>query len=339
MSTVDRTLQCLVLDYIESKKSDVSDPDGLDVAIQCLSEAFGIHPSDRSLTRTIAKQTTLLDIFRNSTVGTASDKVVSESSTEKSTSNTSTNESSSSTSNDEDGAEAAKSRGNDLVAKGRHADAVTCYSEAIRLAPNGRNIHIYYANRAASKTEILDFVGAEMDARAAIKAKPDFAKAYNRLGTALHGQGKSAEAIKAYDEALEKDPSNDFARSRRRELQDKLDKAAKKGSNSTKSNAGAGMPGGMPGMPGGMPAGLEGLMGNPMLSQMMKNPAVMQAAQKMMSDPKAMQNMMSMLGGMGGAGGAGGLASMMAGMGGMGGANAGAGAAPADLEDDVAECD
>ena len=44
----ERVLQALVLEYLEGKKSSVADPDGLDVAIQCIAEAFDLSAAARS---------------------------------------------------------------------------------------------------------------------------------------------------------------------------------------------------------------------------------------------------------------------------------------------------
>jgi tetratricopeptide (TPR) repeat protein len=51
--------------------------------------------------------------------------------------------------------------------------------------------------------------------RAAAVARPDCSEVYNMLGNALDGQGLREEAIEAYDKALELDPNNPGALSRR----------------------------------------------------------------------------------------------------------------------------
>lgn len=329
----ERVLQSLVLEYLESKKGSVADPDGLDVAVQCIAEAFDLSSAARANALRGRKSGGLLDLFRNAEGSSAGSPGAVPSASPASAVPASTADTAGavggsvgSGGDNEAAAEAAKARGNELMAAGKPREAVAAYSEALRLAPTGRSAHIYYANRSAARLELRENAAAAEDARAAIRANASFAKAHSRLGTALAALGKTQEALRAFDDALELDPANDFARARRRELQAQIDTPLP-----ARSAPGGGMPGGgMPGggMPGGgMPAGLEGLLGNPMLAQMMSNPQVMAAARSMMSNPQAMQAAMSMMGGAGGAGGAGGLAAMMQGLnaGGVPGGDGGGG--------------
>lgn len=53
-----------------------------------------------------------------------------------------------------------------------------------------------------------------------------------------------------------------------------------------------GLPGGFPNLPGGLPAGMAN---NPMMQQMMNNPAMMQQAQQMMQDPNMMAQVQQMM--------------------------------------------
>lgn len=231
--------------------------------------------------------------------------------------------------NDDALAEKLKSQGNDALSAGKHAEAVKFYSQAIAAAPTGKSAHIYYANRAAAQTSLKQFAEAVEDARKATQIDPTYAKGWSRLGAALQLQGKAGEAVSAYEKACDLDPSNGAAK-------DGLASARKAATGGTavasgsKSTTGASAPApgaggfdpsmlaGLAGGLGGGAGGLAGLMQNPMVQNMMKDPAMMQMAMNMMKDPAAMQNMMGM---MGGAGGLGGLASTMGGMGG--------GAAPA----------
>lgn len=86
---------------------------------------------------------------------------------------------------DDAGAEAAKEEGNRHVAAARYAQAVECYTDALEKAPAGKNVHVYFSNRAAARTHLKDLDGAVDDARAAIAAQPSYAKAHARLATAL----------------------------------------------------------------------------------------------------------------------------------------------------------
>ena len=49
--------------------------------------------------------------------------------------------------------------------------------------------------------------GTRRDAEACIAKKQDWAKGYGRKGAALHGMGRYAEAVKAYEDGLKIEPS------------------------------------------------------------------------------------------------------------------------------------
>ena len=78
-------------------------------------------------------------------------------------------------------AEAFKMQGNSFLADKRFADAVNSYTRAISLCPTNA---VYYSNRAAAYTHLAKYDDAIADCRHAIELKPDFSKAYSRLGTA-----------------------------------------------------------------------------------------------------------------------------------------------------------
>lgn len=261
------------------------------------------------------------------------------------------------TGNDEEGAESLKTQGNAHVTAGRWSEAIECYSAAIAKAPTGKNVHIYYCNRAAAKTSAKDFEGAEEDARRAVAIDPSFAKGHVRLGTALQLAGRNAEAAAAYERALEVDPSNATAKDNLKKCQAAVASAtvstssrgggsAGRGGGASAAAAGGSPFGGLGGM-GGMPdlsalggmGGLAGMMNNPAMMQMaqgmMANPAMMQMAQSIMSNPSAMSSIMGMMGGAGGPGGGlGGMADMMAAMSGGGGGGGGRVTEPGDDEEE-----
>jgi len=97
-------------------------------------------------------------------------------------------------------AEAAKTKGNSFLSGKKYADAVSAYTEAIRQwATNA----VYYSNRAAAYTHMHMYDEAMADCRKAIQLKPDFSKAYSRLGTAHFQAGRYKEALEeGYRKAL-----------------------------------------------------------------------------------------------------------------------------------------
>ena len=102
-------------------------------------------------------------------------------------------------------AEAAKSKGNAFLSAKKYADAVSAYTEAVRIWPNA----VYYSNRAAAYTHMHMYDDAIADCRKAIELKPDFSKAYSRLGTAHFQAGRYRLALdEGYRKALELEPNN-----------------------------------------------------------------------------------------------------------------------------------
>jgi len=95
-------------------------------------------------------------------------------------------------------------QGHALEAEGRLAEAMQCYLDAIRLAPNPARGHL---NRGNVLLLQGDLNGALDAFRTAIKHKPDYAGAYYNIGNALLNDGKLDEAAASYRSALEIQPN------------------------------------------------------------------------------------------------------------------------------------
>jgi tetratricopeptide (TPR) repeat protein len=93
--------------------------------------------------------------------------------------------------------------GHVLEAEGRIDEAVQCYLNAIRLAPNPARAHLNHGNVLLLKG---DLKGALEAFRTAIKHKSDYAGAYYNMGNALLGCGQLDEAAASYRSALEIQP-------------------------------------------------------------------------------------------------------------------------------------
>ena len=91
-------------------------------------------------------------------------------------------------------AEAAKAKGNGAFGRGDYAAALKHYSMAVRLSPAGPDSHVYWANRSAAQAGVGDGTAALADANAALRLKPDYAKAHGRRATALRMLGRDDEA-------------------------------------------------------------------------------------------------------------------------------------------------
>jgi protein O-GlcNAc transferase len=93
--------------------------------------------------------------------------------------------------------------GHILEAQNRVDEAMQCYLDAIRCAPNLGRAHLNYGNVLLLKN---DLPGALSAFRTAIKYKPDYAGAYYNIGNALMGNGQLHEAVSNYRLALEIKP-------------------------------------------------------------------------------------------------------------------------------------
>jgi protein O-GlcNAc transferase len=93
--------------------------------------------------------------------------------------------------------------GHALEAQGRLDEAMQCYLNAIRLAPNPARAHLNHGNVLLLKG---DLEGALDAFRTAIKHKPDYAGAYYNMGNALLDNDQLDEAVASYHRALEIQP-------------------------------------------------------------------------------------------------------------------------------------
>ncbi|KAI7818036.1 hypothetical protein BC939DRAFT_464109, partial [Gamsiella multidivaricata] len=316
------------------------DSEGVEVAIQCIGEAFGVDLNDPAQAQTYStKPATLMSIFE--VFVNAQKKLGNKNSAATpSTSSTSSTPASSApapkptepTVEQKKNAEELKVAGNRKVNEKDYAEAIRLYSEAIVLNPVNA---VYYANRAAAHSQMGDHENAIKDSLKAAEVDPSYSKAYSRLGHAYFSVGKYKEAVTAYEKGLALEPNNgtmksSLATARTKARDNDVAPSARGGA----AGAGAGgLPAGFPdlsalgGGAGGMPD-LAGLMGNPALmnmaqqmmqsgalDQLMSNPAMQQMAQRMMSgggrpnieemmrDPQIAEAARGLMGNMGGAGG------------------------------------
>ncbi|GAA5940280.1 hypothetical protein JCM10213_008387 [Rhodosporidiobolus nylandii] len=279
------------LDFLTQSLKDGSvkadDKESLEVAIQCIGEAFGVDLEQKEAYSVGKSLPALLDEAAAAAPSAA--PTVKEPSAD-----------------DKKEADAAKSKGNQLMAKKDYQGAIDAYTEAIEKDATNA---VFWSNRAAAYSQIQDHKSAVRDAREALNIDPSFSKAYSRLGHALFSIGEYEEAVDAYEKGLELDPTNATMKSSLNTARSRLPAssstpAAEEGSverNAPAAGAGAGGAGGIPGFPG-MGAGMPGL------ADMMNNPAIMNMAQQMMQNGgleqimnnPMMQQMMNAMGGGGG---------------------------------------
>ena len=95
-----------------------------------------------------------------------------------------------------------KARAGDLFKQGFYRDADDLYTRAIALEPT----HQAYSNRSACRCADRDYERALDDAHVCVHKAPKWGKGYSRLGAALYGLSRFAEAVKAYEEGLKVEP-------------------------------------------------------------------------------------------------------------------------------------
>ena len=101
--------------------------------------------------------------------------------------------------------EELKLKGNSAVQSESYDEAISYYTEAIRLDSSN---YMLFSNRSAAYTKKGDLVQALNDASKTVKLKKDWPKGYFRKATALKCMGKYDDAISAYNEGLKYDSNN-----------------------------------------------------------------------------------------------------------------------------------
>jgi small glutamine-rich tetratricopeptide repeat-containing protein alpha len=201
--------------------------------------------------------------------------------------------------------------------------AVDFYTKALALVPLNP---IYLSNRAAAYSGAGKHEEAVNDAEMATAADPKFAKAWSRLGYAKYALGDAKGSMEAYREGIEAE-GNGGSDVMRKGLETARRKIVEEGGNpdedeeevASRGVGGGGMPdlASMASMFGGGGAGGAGGGGLPNFSEMMNNPMMASMANKLMSNPDLMSNLLSnprlkdmFGGGAGGAGRGGGMPDM-----------------------------
>lgn len=170
-------------------------------------------------------------------------------------------------------AEKLKGQGNTLLREEKYLEAMECYTKAIALNPTNP---VYYSNRAATYSQLNRHNETIQDCKKALKLDPNYSKIYSRLGYAYTALNQHDNARDSYMKAWQLEPENETYRNNLSVANETLAR-----------ERGSAIPAG--GLGGG---GLD-------LSSLMNNPALMNMASQMLSNPN-MQNLMSGIMNMGG---------------------------------------
>ncbi|KAB5593004.1 Hsc70 cochaperone (SGT) [Ceratobasidium theobromae] len=292
MSDKKQKLVLSIIDFLETSISDGSiksdDKEGIEIAIQCIGEAFGVDPSNSEQRDKLSvKPATLQSIF--DVYLKTKDKVGAQAAGSSPAPAAAPPAGPSAA--DKAKAEKHKQDGNNFMASKDYQKAIDAYTEAIAIDPNNP---IYYSNRAAAWSSMGDHAVAADDAEMAIAVDPKFVKAYSRLGHAHFTLGNYQDAKSAFERGLAIEPNNANLEAGLTNAETRL--AAASGAPATTSStgadrgAGAGGPGGMDwsqmaNLMGGMGGGAGGSGGGmPDLASMLNNPQLMAMAQQMMAN-------------------------------------------------------
>lgn len=281
-----------ILAFLQKSSEDGTvssdDKESLEVAIDAISECFGVTAEDSTQD--------LLQIYsgapRAASTTTSNDSSAAAiASAFASGSGAASSSANAPTEEEKSKAEALKIEGNKAMAVKNYDEALQKYTEAIELNPNNP---LYYSNRAAAYSQVNKPSQAATDARRAISLDPTYSKAYSRLGLALYALGDTQGSLNAYEQGLRAEgdsPSEGMKRGYetvKSRVENDNALAAKSGPSSSpeasSQDSGAATPTGAGGIPGlGNLGGLSELLGNPEIRKM---------AQSMMSNP-SMQNLMN----------------------------------------------
>ncbi|KAG1715804.1 hypothetical protein ID866_1380 [Astraeus odoratus] len=311
MADKKQQLVLSIIDFLNQSIQDGTvkqdDREGLEVAIQCIGEAFGVDPSDEAQRNRLSiKPASLQTIFE---VFLKTRDKVSPSASGPSSSSAPTKPSVPSP-EDKKKADAQKAEGNKLMNAKKYDQAIEAYTKAIALDPTNP---VYYSNRAAAYSTMGNHAGAILDAEKAIEVDPKFVKAYSRLGHAQYALGDYRAAADAYKKGTELDPANENLKSGLKSALERIpadddddipslvpedqQQSANRPSSPSSHVTGGARAGadGVPNMAGladmfrnmggaGGPGGGAGGGGMPDLAGLMNNPMMMQMAQQLMQN-------------------------------------------------------
>lgn len=296
LSESKKRLALSIIDFLSTSLKDgtltADDADNIEIASNCIAEAFKVDPTDKAAVSEAVGSQSLLKIF------TVYEQLKGKGASTESSSAPPPKPAEPAPINPE--AEKLKSAGNAAMQQKDYKTAIQKYTEAISYAPTNP---IYLSNRAAAYSASGDHTSAVQDAELAVSADPKYTKAWSRLGLARFALGDAKGSVEAYQQGIDFEGSGgseamrkgletakkELARMEAEEEQipeDEVDDAPG-------NTRGGGMPdlSGLASMLGGGRGGGGG--GMPDLSSIMNNPMFASMAQNIMRNPDALSGIMS----------------------------------------------
>ncbi|KAH6635689.1 hsc70 cochaperone [Chaetomium sp. MPI-SDFR-AT-0129] len=303
-------LALAICDFLSTSLTDgtltAEEKDSIDIAVNCISESFGVDPTDTNAVSQAVGSQNLAQIYsvyerlKNNTPASSA------STTSPKATPTPSAPAAEPTEDQKKQAEGLKSKGNTAMAQKDYPAAIDLYTQALALHPNNA---IFLSNRAAAHSAARDHEAARADADAAVAVDPKYTKAWSRLGLARFALGDAKGAMEAYQKGIEYEGNGGseamkkgFETAKRRVDEITADETAASAAASPRGGAGspgggglgdlAGLFGGGAGAGGAGGAGGGG-GGMPDFASIMNNPMFASMAQNLMSNPDMMANLMN----------------------------------------------
>ncbi|KAL2177027.1 uncharacterized protein P884DRAFT_277801 [Thermothelomyces heterothallicus CBS 202.75] len=296
-TTPKQRLALAICDFLSTSLTDGTltseEKDSIDIAINCISESFGVDFSDKAAVSQAIGSQSLFQIYsvyeklKNAVPPKPTGSEASTSSSPPPSTATPTEE-------QKKQAEALKSKGNAAMAQKDYNAAIDYYTQALALYPGNA---IFLSNRAAAYSAARDHEAAKADAEAAVAIDPTYTKGWSRLGLARFALGDAKGSMEAYQKGIEYEGNGGseamkkgYETAKRRVEEIEAEEAAAANNSSTRNAGSSGSPGlaDLAGMFGGGGGG-----GMPDFASIMNNPMFASMAQNLMSNPEMMANLMN----------------------------------------------
>jgi len=313
-----KRLAVAICDFLGRSLKDGTIPadeaESIEVAQSCIAEAFKVDPTDPVQVQDALGNQNLVSIYsvfekmkKTSKPAPGGAAKPAEASKPKGP-----------TDEEKKKADALKAEGNTFMSAQAYDKAIEKYSEAITIDPSNP---IYLSNRAAAHSAMRNHQQAILDAQASVDADPTYSKGWSRLGLAKFALGDAKGAMVAYEKGIQAEGKGGSEQMRKgyetakRRVEEEEALAGGSSARGAGGAPGAGA-GGMPDLAslagmfgGGGAGGAGGAGGMPDMGSLLSNPMFASMAQKLMSNPSLMGNLMNnpkikdMMGNVGGGGG------------------------------------
>lgn len=305
-----KRLALAIIDFLSTSAKDGTlqpeDADSIEIATNCIAEAFHVDPTDQNAVKDALGGQNLLSIYgvyeklkgKGAGASAAAGSSASSSGPAPSPANAPPGQG-----GPTEASEKLKGIGNAAMQKKDYAAAVENYTKALEISPLNP---IYLSNRAAAYSAQNQHELARNDAELATATDPKYTKAWSRLGLARFALGDAEGAVEAYQAGIDAEGNGgsdamkkglETAKKKLEELRanEMADSGLDGNETSRSASAGGAGAGGMPDLGGlaSLLGGGGGGGGMPDLAGLMQNPMMRQMAQNLMSNPEMLNNIMS----------------------------------------------